>query len=397
MSKMSKMSKAKARLLIQHPFFASLVTSSPWIATRDIPTAATDSKNYYYNPDFMESLTLEECMGVQVHEVWHDALFHVLRRNGRNPRIWNMACDYSINQMIINAGLKLPQGCLLDRELGKNSADVNYDILMKKAEEERKKRREQQEKAQQEQGQGQGQPGGEMSSNPFGDPGDGLKSDVLGDDIKEPAGGGDPAERVKREQEIRERVAQAANVARMVGKMPAEIERLINAILNPRLPWEHYLQEYMTRVVKSDESWAKRNRRFQVYLPTRHSEAMGPIALIGDTSGSISNDDLNAVAAEFRGIAEAVKPERIHMVWADTKVAREDVFEAGDELVFNAKGGGGTDMRVPLAHVAQYEPEVVVLVTDGYTPWPKEEPDYPLIVVCTTDAACPVGQVIRMK
>src|SRR5574343_619242 len=379
MSKMTKMSKARARLLVQHPFFASLVTSSPWIATRDIPTAATDSKNYYYNPDFMESLPLDENMGVQVHEVWHDALFHVLRRNGRNPRIWNMACDYSINQMILNQGLKLPQGCLVDRELGENSADVNYEILMKKAEEEKKKRRERGE---------QGEGGG--------DPGDGMPSDALGDDIKEPAGM-DPAERVKREQEIRHRVAQAANVARMVGKMPADLERLINEVLNPRLPWEHYLQEYMTRVVKSDETWAKRNRRFSVYLPSRFSQSMGPIGLIGDTSGSISNEDLNLVAAEFSGIAEAVKPERIHMLWADTRVAREDTFEAGDPLVFNAKGGGGTDIRVPLKHMEQYEPEVVVLVTDGFTPLSIEEPPNPLIVVCTTNAPVPVGQVIRMN
>jgi hypothetical protein len=38
----------------------------------------------------------------------------------------------------------------------------------------------------------------------------------------------------------------------------------------------------------------------------------------------------------------------------------------------------------------------VVLFTDGYTPWPEVEPDYPLIVCCTTDAPVPVGMDIRI-
>ena len=60
------------------------------------------------------------------------------------------------------------------------------------------------------------------------------------------------------------------------------------------------------------------------------------------------------------------------------------------------KGGGGTDMRVPLKYAEQFDPKVVVLFTDGYTPWPKEEPPYPLIVCCTTNVEVPVGQVIRI-
>ena len=41
-------------------------------------------------------------------------------------------------------------------------------------------------------------------------------------------------------------------------------------------------------------------------------------------------------------------------------------------------------------------PIVCILITDGYTPWPKRDPDYPLIILCTTDQQCPIGQVIRV-
>lgn len=399
MAKMDNMSKARAKLLIQHPFFASLVMSSPCVMTTEVPTAATDGKKFYFNPEFMNSLSIDENMGVQAHEAMHDALLHVVRLSGRNHRIWNMACDYSINHIILESGLKLPDGCLVDKELGKNSADVNYDILMQKSEDQRKQNR-----------QKNGQPGkdGQQGKSGSGDPlesgdskgggaGDDLKEDVLGRDMRE-AEGGDPAEMAKREQEIRQRVAQAANIARMAGKMPAGLERFIDKILNPQVPWQEYLREYMTRMVKSEESWSKRNRRFaDVYLPTRYSERMGELVVIADTSGSIGGPELNQIAAEIRAIAEEVKPERIRTLWADTEVAREEVFECGDELIFHPAGGGGTDMRVPLKHVTQYEPEVVVMITDGYTPWPKDEPDYPLIVVCTTDAKVPIGQVVRTK
>lgn len=393
---MDNMSKARAKLLIQHPFFASLIMSSPWIKTKDIPTAATNGKQFFYNPDFMDSLTLDENMGVQAHEAMHDALMHVVRLNGRNPRIWNMACDFSINHILIESGLKLPKGVLIDPKLGPNSADVNYEILMKMAEDNRKKRGDKQ-KGSGKPGDGEGEGDGEPEDGEGGGNGDGLKEDVLGRDIQEAPGGDEPGEMIKREQDIRQRVAQAANIARMAGNLPAGLARFIDQILNPQISWHEYLREYMTRMVKSEETWNKRNRRFKsIYLPTRFSEQMGEVGVIGDTSGSITNEDLNKVAAEVRAIANEVKPERIRMLWADTVVANEQVFEVGDELIFDAKGGGGTDMRVPLEHIEQYEPEVVILITDGYTPWPVEEPPYPLIVVCTTDAQVPVGQVIRL-
>lgn len=397
MAKLDNMAKARTRLLLNHPFFASLIMSSPYVMTRDVPTAATDGKKLYFNPDFMDGLTLEENMGVQCHEVLHDALLHVMRLYGRDRFIWNVACDYTINKIVLDAGLKLPKGCLIDVELGKNSADVNYELLMKKAEDERKKRKEQGDQQGGQPGNEQGQGGGqsvtgESQSHP------GIKPDILGEDMREPDGGENPADRAKREQEIRQRVAQAANMARMAGKLPGSLERFINEVLNPQVPWQDYLREYMTKVIHADESWAKRNRRFSdVYLPTRHSERMGEIVVIGDTSGSIGADELNKVGAEIRSIADDCNPERVRVIWADTKVASEQVFEAGEELTFQPTGGGGTDMRVPLEHAEQYEPEVVVLITDGYTPWPKEEPPYPLIVVCTTSAACPVGQVVRIK
>ena len=127
-----------------------------------------------------------------------------------------------------------------------------------------------------------------------------------------------------------------------------------------------------------------------------YSEGMGEIVVIGDTSGSITNEEIGKVIASVEDIAASTRPERVRLVWADTEVAGEEVFENGEPIDAHPKGGGGTDMRVPLAYVEQYSPDVVVLITDGYTPWPDSDPAYPLIVCCTTKVDCPVGRVLRM-
>lgn len=369
---MDRMQKARAKMLIKHPFFATLLVSTPWKMTTDIPTAATDMSTLYFNPDFMEKQTDDVILSVLAHEVMHMALEHGLRCQGRNPQGWNIACDFALNYVLKDSGFEIPPDWLCDDIYKGMSADQIYDKLQQQSQ-----------KGGGGKGKGQGQ---------------GNAQGPMGGDILPPDNGsGDPATEAKIRRGIQQKVAAAANVARMAGKFAGELERLVGEILDPKVPWSHVLRDYMTRVTKDDEQWARRNRRFQnVYLPARHSEKMGEIILIGDTSGSIGNDELCKYMAEAGAIAEDVHPERIRILWADTRVAGEQVFEEGVPIDPKPKGGGGTDMRVPLKHAEQFEPECVVLFTDCYTPWPDVEPDYPLIVCCTTDAPVPIGLDIRI-
>lgn len=374
---MNKMQKAKAKMLLSQVFFATLVMATPMVVDTTLPTAATDMLTIIYNPAFIEELTLPQVMFVLAHEVLHIVFKHGLRRGNRNPRLWNIACDYAINLILHESGFEVLQGCLFDPRFKGMSAEQIYEILQKEMEKENKRRK----------------ANGEGKADP-----DEMHKDMsgMGEDVREPANI-DAEARAKAEQRIQQNVAQAANMARMAGKMPGGIARLVDEILNPSVPWQDLLRDYMTRVSRDDESWLRRNRRFaDVYLPSRYSTRMGEIIIIGDTSGSITNDELKRLAGEISSIAEAVNPERIRVVWADTQVAGEQVFDAGEPIKAEPMGGGGTDMRVPLTHIEQYNPEIAVLVTDGYTPWPQVEPNYPLIVVCTTKADVPVGQVVRI-
>jgi predicted metal-dependent peptidase len=376
MVEMTRMSKARAKMLIKHPFFATLLVSTPWEMTEAVETAATDMEKLYFNPNFMEKLTDDEILFVLAHEVMHMALEHGLRKQARNHMLWNIAADYCLNLVLKDSGFDIWKEALCDDVYKGMSADQVYDKLQQQCQKKGG-------------GQGQGKPG-------FGDPGGQHHSPMLGD-IKEPEGAGDPAHEAKVKRGIQQKVAAAANVARMAGKFGGELERLVGEILDPKVPWSHVLRDFMTRVTKDDEQWSRRNRRFQsVYLPARHSEKMGEIVLIGDTSGSIGNDELCKYMAEAGAIAEDVHPERIRILWADTRVAGEQVFEEGMPIDPKPKGGGGTDMRVAISAAEKYSPEVVVLFTDCYTPWPEVEPDFPLIVCSTTDQESPVGLNIRI-
>jgi len=352
-----KFSTATTRLMLYHPFFSTLVVTVPYVFTRDVATAATNGRMHFYNPDFLDTLSIEEIMGLRAHEGAHDMFKHMLRLGTRNHDAWNVATDYVINYILQQSKLVLPACGLFNDELGKMTSEEAYAHLMNN-------------------------PPPQMPK-PM-------------DDLLDPGTGGDEAADAALTQEIAARVAQAATLAKLQGRMPAELQLLVDRLLTPQVAWQEALRQYLTRVVRSEETWSRRNRRFRdIYLPSRHSKGMGEMIMIGDTSGSMIGTT-NKVATEMNAIAVEVKPERIRILWTDTQV-EEQVFEEGEELQFRPAGGGGTDMRVPLEYAEQFDPQVVVMITDGYTPWPTQEPPFPLIVVCTTNAHCPVGDVIRIN
>lgn len=368
----SAVDKAKVRLITKSPFWATLVLNSPLEITHQVPTAATDGKTIYLNPDFACALTSNQLMFLLAHEAGHIMLLHPYRMKGLITNVANIAADYVLNDLLVQDGFEFIDGGCLDPQYT-GAMEPVYQRLLK----------EQEESPSDPQG-GDGEPGDGPPA-----PG-GIGSDLLAPKMTD-------AQAQEHAQKVRGLVAQAATLARQMGRMPAHLARAVGGVLAPPTAPLDLLRNYMQQVVRDDESWARRNRRFAaVYLPDRHSVKLGPIAIIVDTSGSIGEKEINAAIADIREIAEELEPERIHLIGADAEVSSEQVLERGEEVLVRLNGGGGTDMRVPLEHVAQYEPCVVVLITDGYTPWPDSEPDYPLIVCCTTDVDVPVGQVVRV-
>jgi predicted metal-dependent peptidase len=393
------MATARARVLLKSAFYATLLVTTPSIITRDprIETAATNGIKVWYNADFIADLTVDELMGLIVHELSHKALMHMFRRQHRDPKLWNIACDHAINLMLLAMGYKLPRHGYHDPKFRDMSAEQIYALLVE-------------EQPPQPQGGGGGgdpsdagdggdqpQPGEGGSDAPSKAPAaagqgvTGIGADLIEEDFD------DPAAARAAEDAVKASIVQAVNAGRMAGDIPAGLKRALDELIHPPVSWEDVLRPYMQSLVAEDESWSRRNRRYSsVYLPSRSSPSLGKAVVIGDTSGSITDEDLKLIGGAVVSIVEDTHPEVIHMLWADRVVAGRQVFERGDVVELEPVGGGGTDMRVPLAEAAQYEPDVCILITDGRTPWPETPPEFPVVTLCTSDMAVPFGEVIRV-
>lgn len=352
--------KARAQLVIRYPFFATLVLNTELkIADnyrgQPVPTAATDGRVIVCNPKFLDTLNVGQTVFLLAHEAGHIAMHHALRLRGRNPVLWNTACDYAINHLLVEDGLEFIEGGLLNPEYS-SSAEANYDKLLR---------------------------------NPPKKQEGGIGPDLIDPNLTE-------VEAQALAQQVCAVVAQAATMARLQGKLSAGLERFVGDLLNAKVPWQDVLREFMLDTIAAEESWARRNRRYDAYMPSRHSTALDSVGVILDTSGSICGDVLTAMLSEVRAIAEMTCPASMRIMCADTAVVTDQLIEAGQPFEVEVKGGGGTDMRVPLERMGEHNPAVVVLLTDGYTPWPDQEPDYPLIVCCTTDVDVPIGRVVRI-
>ena len=121
--------RARARLILDNPFFGTLCLRLKPVERDDLDTGATDGKHLFYNPVWFEKLRPEERIGFLAHEVMHVVLMHHTRRQERHPEKWNVAADYVINLILKNNSFILPSGGLLDEQYADMTTEHVYNIL----------------------------------------------------------------------------------------------------------------------------------------------------------------------------------------------------------------------------------------------------------------------------
>jgi hypothetical protein len=139
-------------------------------------------------------------------------------------------------------------------------------------------------------------------------------------------------------------------------------------------------------------------------MPSLISERVGRVVVGIDTSGSIGGHELTSFLSEVAAIASEVIPEKIDLLYWDSRVARHEEYdEANMALLFSSSkpaGGGGTDVRAVFDYVGKelpQPPECAIILTDGYTPWPQQSPDYPTLWVITTkNLTAPLGVTVHL-
>ncbi|MDJ0536379.1 MAG: VWA-like domain-containing protein [Xenococcaceae cyanobacterium MO_207.B15] len=374
------------RLRMKSPFFATLALFARFIPTQILPTAATDGKDIFYNPDFLQSLSAPQQDGLLLHEVLHAALLHVLRRGARDAQLWNIAADIVVNGIICQQGcFQPPEGAIRDEKLENFSVEEIYELLQ------------------------QQQTCPFCLSNPdlletppgYFDRERGFRLGSLSnrgvDSLSE-------AKKAELESHWRNAMQQAAVIARTnnQGRLPAGIERELTALDQAQLDWRSYLWRYL---VKTPTDYTEFDRRFigrGLYLETLQGESVKVYVAV-DTSGSIDNQQLKMFLSEVNGILNSYPHLECELYYADADVY--GAYELNpDSDIPKPKGGGGTSF-VPFFDkvIASWDgmtTGVCVYLTDGYGTFPNNPPELPVLWVVTPGgldlSQFPFGETVHL-
>lgn len=387
----------RTQLFFDHPFYGSLFMHLKPVATTSIDTMRTDAQSLWYNPDFLATLSAAEAKFVLAHETAHCAYLHPFRRKGRDPLLWNVACDYVINQMLVRDGLTPIKGCLLDARFADMSSEAVYAKLMSEQQAPRPEPGNGQDsndgdsdghdgpsKAADGQGNGEGTAGGDMPG-----PAESMvPGQASGDFVDAPeqvkAAQGEGASQVSEEM-WQVAVEQAVMVAQRAGNMPGGASQALATTKDAGVDWASVTKEFIVRHTPSDYAWTNPNRRLitrGLYMPGVVKENVGDILLVVDCSGSTSRM-LQTFSNEFAGILSEARPERVHIIYHDSIVQSYEELHVDefDEIKFTAKGFGGTCTVPVLKYVEDngINPVAAIWLTDLEFFDKPEEPSYPVL------------------
>ena len=186
-------------------------------------------------------------------------------------------------------------------------------------------------------------------------------------------------------EQIRIAVAKEMSEAQKAGLLPAGWERWVGNKLRPVVDWRKVLRHRVSRAInhsvgaRIDYSFARPSRRQAVYQPlippALSGNLTGQIACVVDTSGSIDDVQLTRILSEVCGILEVFNTP-VTIIPCDAKPYPPVVLTRSTDLrqITSMPGGGGTNMirGIEAALELKPAPDVVVVLTDGYTPYPEK-------------------------
>lgn len=415
------LTEARTYLLVRHHFFGRLAMRLRFVFTERVESMAiTADMTCYANPDFVRKLDLAERAFLVAHEICHLGYLHFDRQGPRPAWLWNWATDYMINDMLKEAGLKLPRfdGRWADNpghsDLSSQSRKEDNPFMVLYAE------------------RFQGKSDVEIYEV--------LRGEVrqaafpwLDDEAGRSRGGigtwqGDcdfnatdeverSGRRILTPAQVRELLISAADATRRSGRgtVPAGMERWIAELREPKLPWHRILDRWISSVLVSGQSYRRPARSsaalakavrgrgmtgLQPILPGGRP-ALEPVIIGIDTSGSRTPGDLADDLSElFSILARYDNPVRV-VAW-DADVHFDGYVRSVDEV--DLIGGGGTD-TVPLFERIEDDPgrggrvAALICFTDGMAGYPEHAPSYPVLWVWTGEGGIlerpPFGQVLE--
>ena len=421
------LTNARKMVIDRFPFIGSIAMGLDLVPTRDcrLSTAANDGTAIYFDIDFLNSLSNDDKVFILAHEVYHSVMLHSLRRERRDHRMFNLATDMEVNNILREDGLSVPKDAVTSDKYGfeaGKSAEDYYELLMNSKPQYQKTK------------------SGQTSENGFGNA-DGCDSDedneadeqteqeddkqsgnkdgklegqfdkhIYKDEVVEEEGdenlqdsygkvGYDkdfrPNVTASSVEHVREMAVSAAQqIERQGGTLPNHLQKLVNELLTPKVDWKEVLSQHLLKTAGSEKrSWNMPHKRFVsrgLYLPACYSNTL-KVGIILDTSGSVQPIIKNFLS-EVNGIVKSFDGYEIHLVQCDAEVQSYDKYDCENPLdlehtEFETKGGGGTRLMPAIKYFEENNIDVdcLTIFTDTYCEDMPEQnaPDVPVLWIAT--------------
>ncbi len=381
------------------PYMSTLIFSLRIVESPDLPTLAVDAGwRMYYNPTFVLEQIPEVLATMVLHEALHcvskhSTRFQSLGREDASHETWNLAGDANINEILDDA--KMPWGefepvrydTLAKYGVKKGmTTELTFFTMLKHFEDNPSKERDHSDCGSVTGGNSRGY---ELPKNNAENP------TIKGD----------------QQDVIRDRVAQDVikhSREKGMGSVPGELLRWANELLNPQINWKRELagclrSSLATVLGRRDYTFSRPSRRQssmaesdpEFILPSMRKPSPPTIAIVIDTSGSVQEKEITEFLSEVDGIATANGiAQGITVIPCDSQVGEiQKIRTISGIAEIKLKGGGGTDLRVGIAaaEALRPQPKIIIVLTDGYTPWPDSIDGNieSLIVCCSVSDSVP--------
>jgi len=376
-----KISQAKAKLLVDYPYFGTLASKLELVLNEDIQAFKSDGKKLEYSSMFLENAEVSEIEFALANGAMHTSLAHENRQNSRSGWLWQMATDMAINDMLVENGLTLPEGAQYRvRFKGMYAeeiyAELKSDILREE----------------------------DNLEYEADDADDMQNSDKKNEEKQE------SKEQTQTPEQIEEEILQEQLFAEEAislltsefqkGEAPSHIERFFRVDFFSKIDWRDELKSALDRYFKDDYVLIPPNKKFLsqgIYLPSTTSQTFRLVIAV-DSSGSVDDKLLSQFLSEVNFLMSLVSHYQIELIVCDEKIHSHKTFYSGESLKCDAKGGSGTDFRPVFEFVKNEFDDVKLLLyfTDLEGRFPNETPSYDVKWVSPKEENIPFGELILL-
>ncbi len=386
-----KVSEAKAKLLVDYPYFGTLASRLELKPNDNIQAYLSDGVRFEYNDDYLFNLTQDELAFALSNGAMHAALAYENRQKGRMSWLWQLATDHAINTMLVANGLDAPMEVVIDPRFEGMYAEEIYAILKDEIRNE------------------------EFDDNEANETGFNETNRRTQQQMKNAEGDHDPEKKreqmqveneyQKQQMAAEEMFEQFANEAlekmNRQGDLPLEIERFFTIVDRAKVDWRKELYRAVDRHYYDNYRMMPPSKKLLysgVYLPSLYSDTLR-LAIAIDSSGSVDETLLSIFMSEVEAILIHFSSYIIDLIVCDAKVQSHRQIVSGEKLEVEVKGGGGTDFRPVFTLVEERleTPSLLLYFSDTKGSFPEREPFYEVLWISDAEGEVPFGTVLVIE